>query len=352
MGRFSTLAQLLSYYRKNILVNYKPEILRKFIETMRILNVDLNVDFKSGDSFGKVGGKFVVLDPSSQLLDPRVGYETLLRYAAVGAYDESVARFSALEGSAYLYSHSFVYLLNSGDDQQYFPIIKLSFRFFTRLQLDNFPKDVVVVTDDVRYRAKEVYVEEKVSFIRDLLVPNSLVIVDGPLIGGDWYVRMIKAIYEDFLPMKTIPIFVVKNSQSDIVIRHYEKAVGRYNSDMHWAFETLNAGERSPIFLYTDINNPRNSRVFAYIKVFKRNPPIRVETHPVIYEKLMEKHFDAILEVVYYLSLVEGNGKNPQPRLVSIAEKYARSALSLVDMERVGRRVGLHPTVNQSRFGW
>ena len=42
--------------------------------------------------------------------------------------------------------------------------------------------------------------------------------------------------------------------------------------------------------------------------------------------------------------------KNPQVRLIAIAEMYARQALKLVDIDSMMQNSGIVPTINQERF--
>ena len=56
--------------------------------------------------------------------------------------------------------------------------------------------------------------------------------------------------------------------------------------------------------------------------------------------------------MIYYQILVQGNDNDPQVRLIAIAEKYARSTLKLVNIDKILKKVGIIPTANQKRFGW
>ena len=61
---------------------------------------------------------------------------------------------------------------------------------------------------------------------------------------------------------------------------------------------------------------------------------------------------DEIMDLIYYLLLVQGDLRNPQVRPIAIAEKYARETIHLVDINKLTRDSGLIPTMNQERFGW
>ena len=147
-----------------------------------------------------------------------------------------------------------------------------------------------------------------------------------------------------------IPVFFVKNSLSDIVTSSIDSLKGKYNSDLHWAFKLLKNGKRSNFFHYIDAVNPKNSKVFCYIKVFNSSPQ-RIEFHSETFKKYHQLILD-ILDMIYYQILVQGNENNPQVRLIAIAEKYARSTLKLINIEKIINKVGITPTMNQKRFGW
>ena len=119
---------------------------------------------------------------------------------------------------------------------------------------------------------------------------------------------------------------------------------------MHWAYSNLNKGNRSAFFIYRDLKNPRNARIFCYLKAFDTSP-LRVEFHPITFEKYKPMIQD-ILDMIYYFLLLHGDSKNPQIRPIAIAEKYARETIHLFDLEEIVRSSGLTPTVNQERFGW
>ena len=57
------------------------------------------------------------------------------------------------------------------------------------------------------------------------------------------------------------------------------------------------------------------------------------------------------MDVMNYLIIVQGYLKNPQIRPISIAEKYARETLSLIDPKKWLSKTVVTPTMNQIRFG-
>ena len=279
-------------------------------------------------------------------MDALHGSQKINDFPFIAAYDESINKFSALEGVAYLFSHAVIYIYK----EEYIPTTYVAIYFFTKAHKFKTENDGIIVTDNIPYTSKEIYVRDKVEFLKNIIYPNTLLFIDGPLIGGDWYVKMITAIKDFFTPHNIIPIFLVKNSQSSIIVDSFSELKGKYNSDLHWAYYHLKRGERTPFFLYRDIKNPRNARVFCYLKALEVSP-IRVEFHPITFQRY-QSIIDGIMDIIYYLMLVQGSEKNPQLRLIAIAEKYAREALHLFDLERVIKSSKLIPTINQERFGW
>jgi len=56
-----------------------------------------------------------------------------------------------------------------------------------------------------------------------------------------------------------------------------------------------------------------------------------------------------LMNLVYYLMLIQGDYRNPQARTIAIAEKYARATLKLIHMRRLMNSL-VTPTINQDRF--
>ena len=160
---------------------------------------------------------------------------------------------------------------------------------------------------------------------------------------------MIHAINK-FLSKDIMPIFFVKNSSSNLVTDNISGLCGKYNSDMHWAYKFLKKGQRTNFFKYVDKHNPDNAKIFCYLKAFNLSPQ-RVEFHINTFLKYQDE-MDAIMDLVYYLLLVQGDLKNPQIRPIAIAEKFARETLHLIDINKLTYGSGLIPTMNQDRFGW
>ncbi|AGB04594.1 NurA domain-containing protein [Aciduliprofundum sp. MAR08-339] len=319
------------------------------ISNLKIIEVEHNIGFGKYDVISNQIMKFYPLEEVNvgYELDAKKGMECIGKYPLIAAYDESINKFTALEGIAYLFSHTLVYMYEG----EYLPSSLIALYFFTKAKkYKSMFNSGVVVTEDIPYASKEVYVRDKVDFLKENLYSNTLLFIDGPLIGGDWYVYVINAIYEFFTPKNIIPVFIVKNSQSSIIVDNIPQLKGRYNSDMHWVYSELRKGMRTAFFKYEDPNNPRNARIFCYIKAFDTSP-LRVEFHPLTFEKYKNTIQD-ILDMIYYFLLVQGDVKNPQIRPIAIAEKYARETLHLFNLDEIIKSSRLTPTVNQERFGW
>jgi len=152
------------------------------------------------------------------------------------------------------------------------------------------------------------------------------------------------------LERNIIPIFIVKNSNSNLVTDYVPSLKGKFNSDMHWAYTTLQPGTRTNFFVYEDSVNSEFSKIFCYLKTFDISPQ-RVEFHPRTYKKY-QGIMEEMMHLIYYLVLVQGDLKNPQLRSIAIAEKFARETLDLFDMSNLMKTLGLVPTMNQERgFG-
>jgi hypothetical protein len=145
------------------------------------------------------------------------------------------------------------------------------------------------------------------------------------------------------------PIFIVKNSDSNMVIDNNEELKRKYNSDLHWSFKFLNVGQRSPLFYYKDESNHKNVKYFCYIKAFDCGIQ-RIEIHPDTFN-LIGKDLENTMDLIFYLYLSHGDLSNPQIRPIAIAEKYAREFLKVANSYNIMKHSGLVPSMNQERFG-
>ena len=261
------------------------------------------------------------------------------------AYDESINKFSALEGTAYLMSHSLVVL----GETDFIPLCLLAFYFYTR------SKDITSRTKHIKFSANPEmdsqidFIHDKIDILTKYSPKDSLLFIDGPLIGGDVYTYMIRDVGK-FLSKGIIPVYFVKNSTSNLVTDNIPELKDKFNSDMHWAYTFLKKGQRTNFFKYADRNNIRNAKIFCYMKGFEISPQ-RIEFHVDTFNKYQNK-INSIMNLAYYLMLVQGNLRNPQIRPIAIAEKYARAIIQLINLDKIVRDSGLIPTMNQERFGW
>jgi len=262
----------------------------------------------------------------------------------IGGYDESKLNYLSLEGIASFTAHSLI--VAGGED--YLPINYLSFYFYTRSSELKKSHPQLNLTEDITASTNYDYVMDRSEFVRNWVIDNSILFVDGPLIGGNMTTYTISLV-EELQRKGIIPIFVVKNSDSDLIVDNIEGFKNKYNSDLHWAYKFLKPGERTNFFIYVDEYNKKNAKVFCYIKSFNMSPQ-RVELY---YETYInnKKIINDLIDMTYYLFLAHGDKINPQVRPVAIAEKYARAVLQMSDSYKLIKSSGLIPTMNQQRFG-
>jgi len=279
-------------------------------------------------------------------LNPAKGENLAASGTPIVAYDESINKFSALQGTAYLTSHSLVIL----GPLRYIPVVFLTFYFYSRSKYLAAKSGRVRYSETPQMESQVDYMQDKIQFLLECAPSNSLLFVDGPLIAGDVYVRMVGSM-DEFIDRGIVPIFLVKNSDSNLITDSRPDLAGRFNSDLHWAHELLAPGDRTSFYKYVDINNPkRNAKVFCYFKSLRASPA-RVEFHADVFRKHSDQ-VGPIMDLIHYLMLVQGDEHNPQIRPIAIAEKFARAAIRLIDLGGLMRSSGLQPTMNQDRFAW
>ncbi len=276
-------------------------------------------------------------------LDPKKGSEASKQFL-YSAYDESIMKFIALEGSAFFTAHS---LIVAGD-KEYIPVALATFRFYTRSESIVSKSEHIKFALDPEVEAKRDYMKDRLRFFLDYVPRKSLLFIDGPLIGGDLYTIMVDN-NKKFLENEIVPIYFVKNSTSNIVTDNIKELKGKYNSDMHWLNLLLRPGERSAFFKYEDQVNKKNSKVFCYLKAFNSSPQ-RIEMHSDTFSKYGTS-IKPIMDLLYYLLLVQGSLTNPQLRPIAIAEGYARSMIKFLDINQYFKKANITPTLNQVRFG-
>lgn len=275
-------------------------------------------------------------------LKSKEGEKVFDKYS-IFAYDESIYKYQALQGEAYFTSHSVVKV----GEKDYIPSNLLTFYFYTKSKAIAENSSYIKDISDSKYQMKTDYFDDRIDFLLKNVEENSILLIDGPLIGGDQYVKMINAI-KYFLKRNIFPVFFVKNSESNLVTDNINELKGQYNSDMHWSYSLLKPGERTNFFKYVDRVENSNAKIFCYLKGFDVSPQ-RVE-FPLNAYNQFKNIIPEVMDLVYYLLLVQGDFKNPQLRPIAIAEKYARKTLGLLDIRNLLRQSLLTPIMNQKRF--
>ena len=260
------------------------------------------------------------------------------------SYDESWIKFSALEGLAYFTAHSLVV----NGDNEYVPVAFVTFNFYTRSKAIIEKSSYIKYANDPTVEYTRDYIKDKVNFLLEFAPSHSLLFIDGPLISGDLYTIMVDAT-DKFLQKDIVPIYFVKNSNSNIVTSNIDSLGGQYHSDMHWLNTLLKPGERSCFFKYEDQINKKNTKVFCYIKAFDASPQ-RIEFSTSTYLSYIDS-VPQIMDLILYLLLVQGSKTNPQLRTIAIAEAYARNVLRSININKYFKEAKISPTLNQVRFG-
>ena len=280
-------------------------------------------------------------------LNPSVAPD-ILEHEVFSAYDESLMRISALEGSGFFISHSLVLV----GKELYLPLTYLTFDFFTKSKVIADGNNSLTFTKEPpELASKNKYIQDRKLILSRYTPDDSFLLIDGPLIGGQVTEHNLQ-LNEILLMRNIIPIFFVKNSDSALIVQSNPTLKDKYNSDFEWAFKTLQKGHMTRFAKYidkTDSTNRRN-KVFSYLKAFDASP-IRIEMHDTAYAR-MHNQLEEMMSTIYYLLLAQGDPSNPQPRPIAIAERYAREALKVIDFESVIHRTGIKPTMNFTRFGW
>jgi len=280
-------------------------------------------------------------------LDPKLGQKITNEYR-ICAYDESLVKIPALEGSGFFISHSLVTL----SEDSYVPLIFLTFNFYTRSRsIADGNNSLTFTTKPLELASKIQYLNDRKETLSRYTPDSSILLIDGPLIGGqitDYNMKL----NAELLKKNIFPIYFVKNSDSSLIIDNSPSLKEKYNSDFEWAHKTLNPGERTRLYKYSDLSDPigNKKKLFSYVKAFSA-PPCRVEFDETAY-MTFGKIIDEVFHMIFYLLLAQGNPQNPQTRPIAIAEAFAREALKVIDFEEVIHRTGIRPTMNYTRFGW
>jgi hypothetical protein len=315
---------------------------RKIILPANPINEE--IDFTTG-SYTQSGSLIsCVEDLGKYALDRKAGQE-FYQSASICAYDESINKFEGLEGTAYLTSHS---LIVHGETD-YIPVNLLTFYFYTRSLLLSGDSKHIKYSEDPESDSKKDYINDRRRLLVENVPENSILFIDGPLIGGNMAEATIN-LNKTLASKNDIPICFVKNSNSNMVTDNIKQLKGKYNSDMHWAYSFLKVGERTNLFRYVDGVNPDLTKVFCYLKGFDSSPG-RIEFDLTTFSK-NSGYLKELFNLIFYLLLVQGDLRNPQLRSIAIAEKFARATLKLINFSGLMTDLGITPTINQERFAW
>lgn len=271
-------------------------------------------------------------------------YNELAKDWNIYAYDESVQNYRALEGDLLFCSSSTIKI----EEQYRFNLSVLPYFLTSIGKFKDANDEDIRFSENVGEERNLILITSKIDSILGSVEPHSIVLIDGPLVGGNassYIERMDSKLREN----DCIPLYFVKNSDSRLVIETDSKLSREFNSDFHWTACKLRTGSRSAFFKYTDKYNSRNSKVFAYLKVLYGFPE-RVEMHTLTYEKY-HSLMPTMMNLLAYFYVAQGDYSNPQVRPIAIAEKYAREGIRILNIPVLLNRLGFRPTINQVRFG-
>jgi len=261
------------------------------------------------------------------------------------AYDESVQNYRALEGELLFCSSATIKL----EPQQYtFNLSVLPYFLTGMKKFQNILNDEIRYTENITEERNRIMINTKIESIINSVEPYSIVLIDGPLIGGNASAH-IEKMDEKLRSNNCIPLYFVKNSDSRLVIDNNKKLCSEFNSDFHWSACVLSNSSRSPFFKYTDAYVNNHTKVFTYMKALYGFPE-RVEMHTKTYLKY-QSLIPKLMNLLAYFYIAQGDRSNPQVRPIAIAEKYAREGLKVLNIPALLSRLGFKPTINQVRFG-
>jgi hypothetical protein len=274
-------------------------------------------------------------------LDPTGVRNINLKNRLLTSYDESILELNSLEGKVRCISHC----CTIQNHEEYIPSGYVSLNFFTKSNiLSNQKSDFsdIVRTDDIAGEMNKRYINERKAFLKRAAAKNSLMFIDGSLFSGASTSGNFLLI-DDLIQINCLPIFFVKNSESTIITEKTEMAKG-YNSDLHWAYDTLQQGEMSQMFSY---RSEGRAKAMCFIKAFDNRSPIRVELP--LKPFMAGLYDDSIFDLIYYQFLANGSTSNVQPRIIQVAEMYAREILKSTNIYKEIERMGLTKSMNEER---
>ena len=283
---------------------------------------------------------------ASYLLKPECN--SLMKEWNIYAYDESVQNFRALEGDLLFLSSATIKI----EDKYRFNLSVLPYFLTSMRKFKDACDEDICFAENIGEECNRILVTSKKDSILESVEPHSIVLIDGPLIGGNASFYMV-GMDEELRKRDCIPLYFVKNSDSKLVVEGMERIdpqfSSEFNSDFHWASRRLRESRRSAFFKYTDEHKHQNSKVFAYVKALAGFTE-RIEMHSSTYAKY-HSLMPSLMNLMAYFYIVQGDCSNPQVRPIAIAEKFAREGLRMLNIPVLLRKLGFSPTINQVRFG-
>lgn len=247
-------------------------------------------------------------------------------------YDESILEYNTIEGSFKAVSYVLVTALGS----QYLPAIYLDLSFVSRhcSNDDLFP--IYLNSQEKNVFEKHFHLK-KIQFIESLQIKNKIFLMDGPLFSG------VNTQFNFRKDNENINVHFVKNSSSSIILDFFN--IKEFNNDLHWAMKHLRPLERSALFQFT--SDDGRKKTFAYLKITNKHSPIRIEISAEHSDLFVNSQF---WNTICHQYLAAGLGSNNQPRLIQIAEKYARESLINSKVINYLSLKDFIPTTNEMRF--
>ncbi len=293
---------------------------------------------------GNPPGKITILEDDKRVKKYPVALRVPDVSRSVLAYDESIQKYSMLQGTLAFTGHSLIEI----EDDDYSYCCMLTAYFLTSAKRYQHIK-IAIVGAEPENEFKKQYLTDRYAFLDANVPEKSILFIDGPLIGSQassWNIRLV----EQLMRKGILPIFYVKNSLSKMLIDSTQSLSDEYNSDLDFANKFLDMGERTSLMQYVDQVNDKNSKIFGYIKCYDGLPQ-RFEMHLETYNK-NKADIEKIFELLYYYSTLHGDQNNQQIRPVAIAEKFAREALHCMPIKDIISEIGLEETMNARRgFG-
>lgn len=247
-------------------------------------------------------------------------------------YDESILDYNTIEGSFKAVSYALV----TSIDKCYMPAIYMDLSFCARNCSSSDLLPIFLNSND-KNAFETHFNKKKLEFISSLGLKNRIYLMDGPLFSG------IHTQYNFRPDPDNIFIHFVKNSASIQVIDTL--GLDKYNSDLHWAMKNLRPLERSPIFLFQ--SDDGRTKLFSYLKVTEKHSPVRIEAS-FDYARIFS--LEEFWNTICHQYIAGGLGANNQPRLIQIAEMYAREVLKESKVLGYLSSKNFIPTMNEMRF--